>query len=61
VKTLFEEGVDSDVTIHALGRNWPLHKLYLSQVCCYMSAVLQLVQENKSADKKSGAVSAREQ
>ena len=33
VRTLFEEGIDSDVTIQTLGKKWKLHKLYLSQVC----------------------------
>ncbi|XP_022255891.1 germ cell-less protein-like 1 isoform X1 [Limulus polyphemus] len=30
-KTLFQEGLNSDVTIMALGREWKLHKVYLCQ------------------------------
>ncbi|XP_037078903.1 germ cell-less protein-like 1 [Pollicipes pollicipes] len=31
-ETMFKGGEGSDVTLHALGRKWRLHKLYLSQV-----------------------------
>lgn len=30
-KALFVNGENSDVTIHALGKEWPLHKIYLCQ------------------------------
>ncbi|KAK7113038.1 germ cell-less protein-like 1 [Littorina saxatilis] len=38
VKTLFEEGANSDVTIHALGKDWRLHRLYLCQ-CKYFDSM----------------------
>ncbi|XP_060554814.1 germ cell-less protein-like 1 [Ruditapes philippinarum] len=36
-QTLFLEGEDSDITIHALGRDWKLHKLYLKQSPYFLS------------------------
>lgn len=30
-QALFKEGIDSDVTLVALGKEWKLHKVYLCQ------------------------------
>lgn len=36
-ETLFENGLDSDVTIKALGHSWRLHKVYLCQSAYFNS------------------------
>lgn len=37
-QTLFLNGENSDIKICALGEEWNLHKIYLCQVSCWLTA-----------------------